>query len=186
MVGKILKLKIDPIFWDKMNSGRKTVTFVFNPGKADYHDVFFVNKNIYQIDKIQDMDLYQFVSHHWHSAGFDNPKDAVEWIIEHRFDGEVGEQYGPKFQSVKGRMYTFKKVSEDWPRIELNIKMNDFWRSVWGMQYYLNILKMFSPEEMGYDETYLEKCEQYMKEIDDNELLFDFSDKLFFKDEEED
>ena len=186
MVGGIIKLEFDPMFHEKLQSGKKTVTFRRGDKKGEYHDYFFVNKKLYMIIGITtDISLFDFVSRHWYEDGFDSPDDAVEWFKQHYFNGDVPEQYGETFKGLTGTFYRFKRMSLGDLQRQIDEYFNEFSLNHWLLKYNLEILSFSEPKDTGYDEEYLKKSMEILDKVDE-EFFYDFMEKLFpYEGEEE-
>lgn len=176
----IITLVFDQRFYDKLESGQKTMTFRQGAPQAKYGDIFIVNLVPYEIERtIPEISLYDYVSHYWHDDGWDKPDDAVEMFKHHYFNGDIPEQYGPAFQQFKGCAYKFKKISPEFLKHVLGRLIDSFNDSLYGALAYLDILAYYEPEVAGYHESYLEDVQYFLNEVNNNALLFDFEDKLF-------
>lgn len=185
MIDKV-KLEFDPIFHDKLESGQKVITFRKGPAVAKWNDIFFVNHVPYQITQVMPgISLWYFVTHFWHDDGWNCPEDAVEWMKQHYFNGNIQEQYGAEFKALKGCAYLFTKLSPEWLRYEISKNIDNFNKKLWDAQRYMEILRHYKPETAGYDKSYLGDCMDFLQNVDDDDILFNFEDRLFPSEEED-
>jgi len=180
-------IEFDPMFLDKIYSGQKTVTFRQGPAKAIEGDIFPVldkseprSAKLLKIYRITEMNLYYFVSHYWHSDGFNTPDECVDWMKKHYFEGDIGENYGAKFSALTGHMYVFSEVGVDQLKRRLVNSVDSFNLSIDRIIGCLDLLNLLNPGKVGYDTKYLETCDYFLKTVNkDSPMYFSFEERMF-------
>lgn len=181
------KMEFDPIFYEKLENGKKIMTFRRGTRRADPFEVFSVNGVAYGITSvIDDISLFDYLVTFWDYDGWTQADHAADWMMNHYFKGEIKDRNDPALKNLIGCAYKFRKLSPKELRDGLRSNAFDFYRALNYLLHYLDILDDYKPEVAGYNKSYLEDVQYFLKEIDNDALLFDFEEKLFPSEEEED